>query len=184
LSNNTRQGAEGEQERKQQGERALTKNSITQTIWQLVACCSLVSLIATGGGAALAHRGGPGGGDHVGNGGDHSGSAGHGRCVSCGRSKWTNAGEYHHHHHHHHHHPTMTSDGPPLHGPGSSHNPIVYHPVHGPGSSHNPVVVSKPAGGVAPGTVVRDHRNGKNCWYVVGVGGAISDSTCPRSGHR
>jgi hypothetical protein len=29
---------------------------------------------------------------------------------------------------------------PPLHGPGSSHNPIVYHPVHGPGSSHNPIV--------------------------------------------
>ena len=30
---------------------------------------------------------------------------------------------------------------PPLHGPGSSHYPIVYHPpVHGPGSSHNPIV--------------------------------------------
>ena len=29
---------------------------------------------------------------------------------------------------------------PPLHGPGSSHNPIIYHPVHGPGSSHNPIV--------------------------------------------
>jgi hypothetical protein len=28
-----------------------------------------------------------------------------------------------------------------VHGPGSSHNPIVYHqPVHGPGSSHNPIV--------------------------------------------
>ncbi len=35
---------------------------------------------------------------------------------------------------------------PPLHGPGSSHNPIVKHPpVHGPGSSHNPIVV--PRGG-------------------------------------
>ena len=30
---------------------------------------------------------------------------------------------------------------PPLHGPGSSHNPIVKRaPVHGPGSSHNPIV--------------------------------------------
>jgi len=30
---------------------------------------------------------------------------------------------------------------PPLHGPGSSHNPIVKHPpLHGPGSSHNPIV--------------------------------------------
>ncbi len=27
-----------------------------------------------------------------------------------------------------------------VHGPGSSHNPIVYHPIHGPGSSHNPIV--------------------------------------------
>lgn len=39
----------------------------------------------------------------------------------------------------------------PVHGPGSSHNPIVYHPVHGPGSSHNPILATKP--------VVRDHRN-------------------------
>ena len=30
----------------------------------------------------------------------------------------------------------------PLHGPGSSHNPIIAHPpLHGPGSSHNPIVV-------------------------------------------
>ena len=36
-----------------------------------------------------------------------------------------------------HHHPV-------LHGPGSSHNPIVQHPpLHGPGSSHNPIVVNK-----------------------------------------
>jgi len=33
-----------------------------------------------------------------------------------------------------------SAHGGPLHGPGSSHNPIVYHPVHGPGSSHNPIV--------------------------------------------
>jgi hypothetical protein len=28
----------------------------------------------------------------------------------------------------------------PVHGPGSSHNPIVYRPVHGQGSTHNPIV--------------------------------------------
>jgi len=42
-----------------------------------------------------------------------------------------------------------TASGP-LHGPGSSHDPIVHHPVHGPGSSHNPIVTRDP--------VVRDHR--------------------------
>jgi hypothetical protein len=29
---------------------------------------------------------------------------------------------------------------PPVHGPGSSHNPIINHPLHGPGSSHNPII--------------------------------------------
>jgi hypothetical protein len=52
----------------------------------------------------------------------------------------------------HHHHDDGGGGGPsgadPVHGAGSSHNPIIYHPVHGPGSSHNPVT--------AP--VVRDHR--------------------------
>ena len=28
----------------------------------------------------------------------------------------------------------------PVHGSGSSHNPIIVQPVHGPGSSHNPVI--------------------------------------------
>jgi hypothetical protein len=41
-------------------------------------------------------------------------------------------------------------------------------PVHGPGSSHNPIV-SRSGGNAPPvGTVVRDHRNGKNCQYTVG----------------
>jgi hypothetical protein len=53
---------------------------------------------------------------------------------------------------------------PPMHGPGSSHNPIVYHPVHGPGSSHNPIVRHCPP----RGTVVHDHRNGRDCSYVAG----------------
>ena len=32
----------------------------------------------------------------------------------------------------------------PVHGPGSSHNPIIHHgPLHGAGTSHNPIVVPK-----------------------------------------
>ena len=32
----------------------------------------------------------------------------------------------------------------PVHGPGTSHNPIVCHPpLHGAGTSHNPIVVPK-----------------------------------------
>ena len=40
------------------------------------------------------------------------------------------------------HNPIVVTHGP-LHGPGSSHNPIVvtHGPLHGPGSSHNPIVV-------------------------------------------
>lgn len=87
--------------------------------------------------------------------------------------------------HHHHHHcdncgsgsnqnPIIAQPGsglvnpgpPPLHGPGSSHNPIVYHPVHGLGSSHNPIVNT--GSKWPPGTVVHDHRNGKNCSYTIG----------------
>jgi hypothetical protein len=64
----------------------------------------------------------------------------------------------------------------PVHGPGSSHNPIVYHPVHGQGSSHNPIVVKPGRGGsrcgtqtsYPCGTVIHDHRNGKNCSYIAG----------------
>lgn len=64
----------------------------------------------------------------------------------------------------------------PLHGSGSSHNPIVYHPVHGQGSSHNPIVVKPGRGGsrcgtptsYPCGTVIHDHRNGKNCSYIAG----------------
>ena len=42
----------------------------------------------------------------------------------------------------------------PLHGPGSSHNPIVRHPpLHGAGSSHNPIV--KPPNCNDPNTLCR-----------------------------
>jgi hypothetical protein len=57
-----------------------------------------------------------------------------------------------------------TATSPPVHGPGSSHNPIVYRPVHGPGSSHNPIVRRCPP----RGTVVHDHRNGRDCSYIAG----------------
>jgi len=38
----------------------------------------------------------------------------------------------------------------PVHGVGSSHNPIVYHPVHGPGSSHNPIICGRRTPGCFP----------------------------------
>jgi hypothetical protein len=57
------------------------------------------------------------------------------------------------HEDHHRHgplHGTGSSHNPityhPVHGPGSTHNPIVYHPVHGAGSSHNPIVCPQPYG--------------------------------------
>jgi hypothetical protein len=92
----------------------------------------------------------------------------------------------------HHHHDNCNGNSncgsakppPPLHGPGSSHNPIVYHPVHGPGSSHNPIVRPPPHGSgskpvvktgngtkrhcIPRGTVVHDHRDGKDCSYTAG----------------
>src|ERR1035437_2849431 len=40
-------------------------------------------------------------------------------------------------------------------------------PVHGPGSSHDPIVVSTGKNPPA-GTIVRDHRNGRDCQYTVG----------------
>lgn len=70
----------------------------------------------------------------------------------------------------HHHHDDGSSNGGssfgnrPVHGPGSSHNPIVYHPVHGQGSSHNPII--------AP--VVRDHR-GRGHSATVPAGSVIHD---------
>lgn len=62
-----------------------------------------------------------------------------------------------------------------VHGPGSSHNPIVYHPVHGPGSSHNPIVVH-----------VRDHRRQKMTFCQLEAAGVqVRDHRKPsyRGGH-
>jgi hypothetical protein len=87
-----------------------------------------------------------------------------------------NAGSALAHDDHHHSGDANNSSGTTskvtVHGPGSSHNPIVYHPVHGPGSSHNPIV-NKSGNTLAPGTVVRDHRNGKTCEYTVGDANSI-----------
>ena len=147
---------------------------IAKTCLRLMTGCSLALLVAAGGGA-FAH-GSHSGGSNIANSNDHFNNGGHGRCIDCASAKWNSGGSGNgeeRRRHHHHHHPTTVGSRPPLHGLGSSHNPIVYHPVHGPGSSHNPIIASKPGNGLAPGTVVRDHRNGKDCWYV--VGGA---STC------
>lgn len=77
-----------------------------------------------------------------------------------------------HGHHHHHHGGSDNGGGPfgtgPVHGPGSSHNPIVYHPVHGPGSTHNPII--------AP--VVRDHR-GRSHSPTIPAGSVINDHRRP-----
>lgn len=156
----------------------MSTRRLAETCVRLIAGCSLALLAAAGSGA-FAH-GSHSGSSHVANSNNHFGTSGHGRCIDCGAAKWNGGGKWdgHKRHHHRHHHPMMAGSRPPLHGPGSSHNPIVYHPVHGPGSSHNPIV-AKPGNSLAPGTVVRDHRNGKDCSYVVGAGGVISSSSCP-----
>jgi len=64
---------------------------------------------------------------------------------------WNERGDDHYHHHRHHNHPNR----PPLHGPRSSYNPVVYHPPVKP--------IPKPVAGAGPvkqagTTIVRDHR--------------------------
>jgi hypothetical protein len=95
-------------------------------------------------------------------------------------------------HYHHHHHGNGGGDDVndssgsdtksigPVHGLGSSHNPIVYHPVHVPGSSHNPIVVLKSP--YPPGTIIHDHRNGKDCVILIGGDGIHGYNTC--NGHQ
>jgi hypothetical protein len=61
-------------------------------------------------------------------------------------------------------------------------NPIVYHPVHGPGSSHNPIViVVRDHRGSGFQGVVRDHRglNGEPGGVAVSGGGnVVPQPTC------
>jgi hypothetical protein len=109
-------------------ESVMTNISITQTTLRLFAGCSLALLVATGGGVAFAHGGGGhNGSDHANNGGDHISRGSHGPCVDCDGGKNIDSNYWRHHHHHHN-----TASGPgglgPVHGSGSSHNPIIYHP--------------------------------------------------------
>lgn len=123
--------------------------SIARTTLYHLAGYSLALLFAAGS-VAFAH----GGGSH--NGGDHFSNGGHGRCIDCGGKqiggRTIDSGYWHHHRHHHHHHHTGTGPGGlgTVHGPGSSHNPIVYHPGHGP--------VVRDHRRPVPAPVVRDHR--------------------------
>lgn len=143
----------------------MTTTSIAKASLHLIAGFSLALLVAAGNNAAFAHGGGHNGGDHFSNGGDHFGNdgdhvsnGGHGRCINCGAGHGVGGenidSNYWRHHHHH-----RTGSGPGglgrVHGPGSSHNPIVYHPPMQP--------IPKPIIGVGPAkptgtTVVRDHR--------------------------
>jgi hypothetical protein len=97
---------------------------------RLIAGCSLALMT----GAAFAHDHHDGHSALV----EQHASAGHG---------WNERGDDHYHHHHHH--------KPPLHGPGSSHNPVVYHPPVRP--IPKPVVSAGPVKQAAT-TIVRDHR--------------------------
>ncbi len=129
--------------------------SFAKTSLRLAAGCSFALMLAINGGAALAHgHGHNGGGDqHHGfnNHNDHGGDWG-------GNHGW-------HHKHHHHHHHKSANNGPgglgPVHGPGSSHNPIVTHPPKVP----KPVVTVGPAKPPPPPHYIhhipcsRDHRD-------------------------
>jgi hypothetical protein len=107
---------------------------------RLAAACTFALLIALGGGAAFAHHRDNGHKDSGNNDKASQHASSHG-------GDWGGDRGWDHHHHNRHKKPAGLG---PVHGPGSSHNPIVYHPVHGPGLSHNPVIV--------PVIVVRDHR--------------------------
>lgn len=68
-----------------------------------------------------------------------------------------------------HHQDNGNTNSVPLHGVGSTHNPIVRHPPHEPGTIHDPVVkTGSKRNCVARGSVVHDHRNGRDCSYVAG----------------
>lgn len=70
---------------------------------------------------------------------------------------------------HHQDNGKSNTNSVPLHGPNSTHNPIVRHPPHQPGTIHDPIVkTGSKRHCVARGTVVHDHRNGRECSYVAG----------------
>jgi hypothetical protein len=114
----------------------MASTPITSSALRLIAGCSLALMSAASSSVVFAHGGHHD--EHQNVGSERHGNAGHG---------WSDRGE---HHRHQHHHPKR-----PLHGPGSSHDPVVYHPPVKP--------ISKPVAGAGPAkpagtTVVRDHR--------------------------
>ncbi|MCO5131271.1 MAG: hypothetical protein M9932_11975 [Xanthobacteraceae bacterium] len=80
------------------------------------------------------------------------------------------------------HHGGSGGGGPfgtgPVHGAGSSHDPIIQHPRLGPGASLHPVAV--------PGPVVRDHRRPspagdcQNNWYSPNCANEVHDHRRPQ----
>jgi hypothetical protein len=150
------------------------KTSRHTTFRHFVAACSVALLVTGGSMAALAHGGGGGGAHHER--GNHN-MAPNGSNAFGGRNI---DGAYWSHHHHH------PGNGPgglgAVHGPGSSHNPIVYHPPVRP--------VRPPVAGVGPaklprpvnltfcqfqesGGVLRDHRSNSDI-----------NGPCPRLPHH
>ena len=142
--------------------------TFARRVLRLAAGCSFALLLAAGG-AAFAHGGhnggGHGGGDqHHSSHHDNWNRSGHnGQHASNHGGDWGGDHGWHHKHHHHHHHKSA-SNGPgglgPVHGPGSSHNPIVAHPPKVP----KPVVTVGPVKPPPPQHYVRhlrcdrDHR--------------------------
>ena len=134
----------------------MTDIRITSATRRVIAACALAMLIAVGGGAALAD-----GGSHNGSGRFSAGGPGH--CMECtsdwSGDTWSGGDERRHHRPY----PTLTGVEPPLHGPGSSHDPIVDHP-----SGFRPPVVkvgpAKPLPSPVPHTSLycRDHRGFKS----------------------
>ena len=141
----------------------MATRSFAKTGLRLIAGCSLALLVGAGCGTALAHGGGghSGGGNHFSNVGTQfnkgvdAGNFGHDRCRGCGGGPASGThysghnidGAYWHHYHHRNNGPGGLGT---VHGPGSSHNPIVYHP---------PVrTVRAPIAGVGPAKLPKNPR--------------------------
>lgn len=150
----------------------MTTTRVAKTGLHLIAGCSLALLVGAGCGTALAHGEGHNGG------GDQPSNLGHGRCIECGGG--SAAGTHYTGHnvdggdwrHRHHHHPATGPGGlGKVHGPGSSHNPVIYHPpvkpIRPPTVHAGPAKLPKTSNLTfcqfqESGGVLRDHRSGSN----------------------
>jgi hypothetical protein len=90
--------------------------------------------------------------------------------LSATGGAYAHSGGDHDHGDHHHDGRDNDDKGPPLHGPGSSHNPIVYNPP----IVYTPPIVRDHRGSGFEG-VVRDHRgpNGAPGGVTVSAGGTV-----------